>query len=96
MYLYQEENVLQGITDEFTVKRKSTTSYSQLQKLAKENDCALGEKDWFDDNQHALYVPKSSRLNAMQMSNLFYETGYFEYAEPNMFRWIPDFRFPNN
>ncbi|MDR1414353.1 MAG: hypothetical protein LBI96_00950, partial [Odoribacteraceae bacterium] len=31
MYLYQEENVLQGITDEFTVKRKSTTSYSQLQ-----------------------------------------------------------------
>ena len=74
-----------ALTDEFVVKVKKTTSYAQLQTLAKQNGCILGSEDQFEKNQFKLFVPKTSELNVMQMSKLFYETGLFENSSPNVF-----------
>ena len=83
-YLYQYNGgKLQGIMNEFVVKLKESTSYDQLKKLAEQNNCIVGEENQFVKNQYLLYVSKLSDLNAMQMSNLFYETGLFEFSEPN-------------
>ena len=83
-YLYLYDDVyFQGLTDEFVVKLKETTSYEKMQKLAELNDCVVGSEDRYVKNQYMLYVSKTSKLDALQLSNLFYETGLFEFVEPN-------------
>ena len=83
-YLYQHNGgKFQAITDEFTVKLKKTTTYAQLQQLARQTNCVIGEESQFVKNQFKLYVSKTSNYNAMQLSCLFYETELFEFSEPN-------------
>ena len=92
-YLYksssvQEENgisELLGLTDEIIVKLKGTTSYEQLQELAEQNNCTVGAENQFVKNQFMVYVSKTSKLNVLQTSNLFHETGIFKYSEPNFY-----------
>jgi hypothetical protein len=92
-YLYksssvQEENGLSellGFTDEIIVKLKGTTSYEQLQELAERNNCTVGAENQFVKNQFMVYVSKTSKLNVLQTSNLFHETGIFKYSEPNFY-----------
>jgi len=72
-----------AITDEFVVKLKETTSYTQLYELAKQNHCEVGEENRLVKNKFKLYVSKTSKLNAIQMASLFYETGLFELTTPN-------------
>jgi hypothetical protein len=74
---------LQGLTDEFVVLLKATTSYAQLQDLAMKNNCIVGDENQFVKNQFKLFVSKTSNFNAIQVSNLFFESGLFEFAEPN-------------
>ena len=82
-YLLEQNGSFSAITDEFIVKLKETTSYEQLQELAEKYNCRLGDENEFVKNQFKLYVSKTAELNAMQMANRFYETGLFEFSEPN-------------
>ena len=89
-YLYQYNGQrLQGLTDEFVVKLKDATSYKQLQELADKNNCKIGSENQFVKNQFMISVSKTSKLDALQTSNLFYETGLFEFAEPNFIIFNP-------
>ena len=81
--LYRYDETLHGLMDEFVVKLKPTTSYAQLQELAEKNSCKVGEENKFVKNQFMIHVSKTANLNAIQMSNLFHETGIFEFSEPN-------------
>ena len=81
LFLYND--FLQGLTDEFAIKLKPTTSYNQLQQLAEKNNCLIIEENQFVKNQFLISVFKNAKLNAMEMSRLFYETGFFEFSEPN-------------
>jgi hypothetical protein len=84
-YLLEYNGVdLSAYTDEFIVKLKGGTTYAQLQELADKNNSRIGKEDEFVKNQYMLYVSKTSELDAMQTANLFYETGLFEFAEPNI------------
>jgi subtilisin family serine protease len=83
MPIFEYNGALQGLTDEFIVKLKATTSYVQLQTLATTNNCVIKEENPFVQRQYIISVPKSSILNALQTANLFYETGLFEFSEPN-------------
>ena len=88
-YVYNHELrgpylVIEGAqTDEFAVKLKGTTSLAQLQELAQRNNCTVGEKDPFVENQYNLYLSKTSELDVIQMSKLFYKTRLFEFSSPN-------------
>ena len=89
-YLYkpsnnQGEQVLIGFTDEIIVKLKGTTTNEKLQELAERNNCIVGEENQFTKNQFMVYVSKTSKLDALQSSNLFHETGLFQYSEPNFY-----------
>jgi subtilisin family serine protease len=81
--LLQYNEVLQGLTDEFVVQLKSSSSYEQLKKLALQNNCVIKNDKWIGVDQYMLSVSKISKLNSLQMANLFYETGLFEFAEPD-------------
>jgi subtilisin family serine protease len=82
-YLFQHNSVIYGFADEFVIKLKQTTSFAQLYELAEKNDCKIGKENSFVKNQFMICVSANSKLNALQMSNLFYETGLFEFSSPN-------------
>ena len=84
-FLFQYNETLQGLMDEFVIKLRETTSYAQLQELAEKNFCTIGEENPFVKNQFMLHVAKTSNIDALQMSNLFYETGLFEWTSPSFF-----------
>jgi hypothetical protein len=81
-YLLEAESngVLHGLTNEFAVKLKETTSYEQLQQLAAQNDCNINTKSF--SNQHYVTVSKNSGFDAIQLSGLFCETNLFESVQP--------------
>ena len=87
MYLY-DNRVLIGLNDKITVKLKETATYAQLQNLAEQNHCIIGKEDLYNKNQFTLYVSKTSKLNALQIANLFYETGIFEWSSPYFFSLV--------
>lgn len=51
--------------------------------MAKKYGCTIDKENEFVKNQFKLYVQKTFGLNALQTANLFYETGLFEFSEPN-------------
>jgi len=83
-YILGKDGYFSGIMDDFAIKLKSTTSYEQLQELAAENNCIVGEHFPYGPNTYMMHVLKVSHLNAILMSSLFYETGLFNSSSPNM------------
>ena len=73
-----------SFTDEFLLMLKQTTSYAQLEELAEKNNCTISDEEGFHKGEYKLFVSKTSKLDARQMANLFYETGLFAYSAPNM------------
>ncbi len=68
---------------EFIVKLKSKTKYSAVQTLMESNGCSLVRKYPFQNDMYILSADKKANYDALAMSNLFYESGLFDYAEPN-------------
>ena len=81
-YIYLYEHSYQGLLDVFAVKLKENTTYEQLQKLAEQNNCAIGAEDEFMKNEFYIHISKHYDLSALQIGNLFYETGLFEFVQP--------------
>ena len=97
-YLSMYNDFLQGLTDVITVKLKETTTHAQLQELAEQNHCTVREENQYVKNEFMLFVSKVSESNAMHTANLFYETGFFEFASAslillNLSVFIPDNEF---
>jgi subtilisin family serine protease len=81
--ILQCEGSMLGLTDEFVVKLKESTSYEQFQNLLSQYTCSIVKENQFTKNQFLLSVPKTAAYNSLELSNLFYETGLFEFSEPN-------------
>ena len=84
-----------GYGDELVVKLKKTTSIAEFNNLLSANGCILVEKYPFADE---IYLIKAGSLNAYDpfiVANRFYETGIFEYAEPD-FTLFDGYMDPND
>lgn len=73
-----------GITNLFYVKLKSETNLSMLKELAKENAVEVIGADEFLQGCYYLACTNLSKGNALEMANLFYESGLFEFASPSL------------
>lgn len=80
-----KEGHLLGLTDEFIVKLKAEGYFDQLKNLVEQHACKIVKENDFVKNQFLLSVPKTSGYNSLQLANLFYETGLFEFSEPNFY-----------
>lgn len=67
----------------FYVKLKSNTNWEQLEKLAKENAVEILGTDTSLKGWCYLACTNFSKGNALEMANLFYESGLFEYSSPS-------------
>ena len=72
-----------AIADDFLLKMSESMTYAQLEEIAEQNNCTVGKESVFEKNKYTIYVSKTSELNAIQMANLFFELGFFEWVAPN-------------
>jgi subtilisin family serine protease len=72
-----------GLSQFFYVKLKREQDIGLLEKLAKENKAEIVGNDGFMPLWYILSCDKNSRGNALEMANLFYETGLFTSAQPD-------------
>jgi len=67
----------------FMAKLNPTTSLVTLTQLAEETGCKVVRETGFEEGAYFVHADKFSDGNALEMANHFYETGLFEYTEPD-------------
>jgi len=72
-----------SISQFFYVKLKEDQDIEQLESLAKENNVKIIGNDSFMPLWWILSCDKNSKGNALEMANLFYETGVFASGQPD-------------
>lgn len=72
-----------GLSQFFYVKLKQEQDIELLEKLAEEKKVEIVGNDGFMPLWYILSCDKNSRGNALEMANLFYETGLFTSAQPD-------------
>ncbi len=83
-YLISEEGFTLGITDVFVCKLKRGTSLNQITELVNSNHTEILESN-ASNNYFIIRADKNSNGDALDMANKFFESGFFEYAEPEFF-----------
>ncbi len=83
-YFQTKDTPMLGLTNFFTVKLKKASDIEILKQQAKKYSCIVVEQDKFMPLWFVLSVTKQSNKDALQLSNLFYESGLFKYAEPDI------------
>ncbi|MDP2889441.1 MAG: S8 family serine peptidase [Bacteroidota bacterium] len=72
-----------GLTNFFYVKLKTTTDIALLNQYAKQTKSIIVKQDVFMPLWYVLSCTKASE-NAMELANKFFESGLFQYAEPDL------------
>lgn len=73
-----------GLSNFFYVKLKSNSDIDLLNEYSVKNKVIVISQDKFMPLWFVLSVTNQTERNAMEMANLFYESGLFEYAEPDL------------
>ena len=82
--------------EEFIVDLKATSTFVTLQVLLQKNGCTLVRKYPFQDDIYILAAGEQNDYDGLKMANLFYETGLFDYAEPNKMVYDAQHTAPND
>jgi hypothetical protein len=72
---------LMSYSNEFVVSLNDTSDFDRLQILCENTDTWISDE--MDSGYILLRVDKNSQGNALEMANLFYESGLFYFSEPN-------------
>lgn len=86
-YFIQSDSTNIYLTERFYVKLKQPEDYEMLVRYAEEHDVKIVEEESF----HLWYVllcTERCKMNALNMANLFYESGLFAAAEPEFINGI--------
>lgn len=70
----------------FYVEVKSADSLAHLNEVAEETNTQILEQDQLNEKLFTLHANKRSQGDALHMANHFFETGLFEYAEPDIIK----------
>jgi len=73
-----------GYGDELVVRLKSTTSMVMFDNLLKQQHCSRVKNYPFGNDTYIVSAGAANGYDAMAVSALFFETGLFVYAEPDM------------
>lgn len=68
---------------EFIVKLKPGTKVTAMKKLMETTGCSMIKKYPFQNDIYILTAGLKSNYDGLKMANVFYESGLFDYAEPN-------------
>jgi subtilisin family serine protease len=77
-----------GFTNQILVRLKSTDDYPLLTESIVTYNIQSIEISAFDNRTYILTLDRDTVKNTMQIAGELYETGLFEYAEPNLIHFI--------
>jgi hypothetical protein len=88
-----------GLTNFFYVKLKTASDVALLEQYAKQTNSIIVKQDDFMPLWYVLSCTKKSDKNAMELANQFFESGLFQFAEPdlmleNILNCVNDTYFP--
>ncbi len=70
------------MSNHFYVKLKNDSDTSQLNQIARETKTEVLRKVLYTDKWYVLEARKESISNSLDVSNIFYESGYFDKVDP--------------
>ncbi|HTE11194.1 MAG TPA: S8 family serine peptidase, partial [Chitinophagaceae bacterium] len=73
-----------GYGDELVVKLKAGTGITHLEDFVKKNNCSIVKKYAFADKIYIISSGQANNYDAVETANRFFESGLFEYAEPDL------------
>ncbi|TCN72290.1 subtilase family protein [Acetobacteroides hydrogenigenes] len=73
-----------GLSNSFYVKIKTLSDTLLLQQYAKRHNAVIDNQDTFMPLWFTLSCTKNTSMNALELANKFYESGMFQYAEPDL------------
>lgn len=73
-----------GLTNFFYVKLKTTADIALLEQYAKQTNSIIVKQDDFMSLWYVLSCTKSSDRNSLELANQFFESGLFQFAEPDL------------
>ena len=82
LYLPEKDHFI-GFADEFFVKLHSSTTNDAFNQLLNQYGCEVVKQDQYDGDIFTLKITSDSPKNALKTSVDFYDTGLFDFAEPN-------------
>ncbi len=85
-----------GITNVFSVRLDGEQDFAKLQRLAQEYNLEMLGANEFDQSIYYLACTKESKGNALEMANLMYESGAFDYATPEFIIGLVPASSPND
>ena len=71
------------IDEEFYVKLKPNISVKDLNKLMQQRNCVLARQYAVGNRTYIIKATAANDFDGLKMANLFFESGLFEYAEPD-------------
>jgi subtilisin family serine protease len=83
-YFKNNDNDKIGLSNFFYVKLKSLADTTVLMQMADNTKCIIIEQDYFMPLWFVLSITEQAELNSMETANVFYESGLFQAAEPNL------------
>lgn len=77
-----------GLTDQFIVKLESTDDFPRLDSLSKAQNVKIVKQYEYDIKTYFIAIKHNGTNSSLEMANLFYETGFFEYSEPDFLFFV--------
>jgi|GEM_PF-3124600 len=73
-----------GLSNFFYVKLKSREDFAALKNTSDKYNAVIVEQNKFMPLWYTLSCSAKTEFNAMQLANIYYESGQFQYAEPDL------------
>lgn len=77
-----------GLTNQFIVKLKPETKVAELAALVKKTGTSIAKHYEYDPLTYFIACRNSPERNALTLANEFYESGLFEFAEPDFLLFV--------
>ncbi len=88
VFVDKNKEKIAALTNQIIVRLKQERDYAILQKSIEAYKIDDVKQNEFEKKTYLLSVNHSSEKDAMQIANELYETGLFEYAEPDLMLFI--------
>lgn len=86
-FFYDTANNIYGVSNNIVVKLKNGITETQLKQIVANYGYLTIEQYKYDHNIYIIKLSKKSSSNILQISSALFESGNFEYAEPNFFHF---------
>lgn len=82
-FLIYSDGILQGLTNQLIVRLKTSTNIDALLPKFKKLEVISFKESKYIDREYVLTIDAHQQLDALDVANILFETGLFDYCEPD-------------